>query len=52
MPSSAELKEILKENQIRGNSQYAKSILIDLLVKRGLVPEKYDTNKQLKQRRI
>ena len=51
MPSSAELKEILKENQIRGSSHYAKSKLIDLLVKRGLIPEKYDTNKQLKAKK-
>ena len=48
MPTSAGLKKILKENQIRGYSDYTKSKFIDLLVKRGLIPEKYDTNKQVK----
>ena len=48
MPTYAELMEILKANEIRGNSHYTKSKLIDLLVKRGLITEKYDTNKQVK----
>ena len=42
--------EILKANEIRGYSHYTKSILIDLLIKRRLIPEKYDTNKQVKAR--
>ena len=46
MPTSADLMEILKENEIRGYSHYAKSKLIDLLFNRGLIPEKYDANKQ------
>ena len=48
MPTYAELMEILKENQIRGYSHYTKSKLIDLLIKRVLIPEQYDTNKQVK----
>ena len=51
MPTSAKLKEILKENQIKGYSHYTKSKPIDLLVKRGLIPEKYDTNKQVKAKK-
>ena len=51
MPTYAELTEILKANEIRGYSHYTKSKLIDLLVKRGLVPEKYDTKKQVKARK-
>ena len=51
MPTSAELREILKENQIRGYSHYTKSKLIDFLVKRVLIPEKYYTNKQVKARK-
>ena len=39
MPTYIELMEILKENEIRGYSHYTKSKLIDLLVKRGLIPE-------------
>ena len=46
MPTYAELMEILKANEIRGYSHYAKSKLIDLLFKRGLIPEKYGNNKQ------
>ena len=46
MPTSAELMEILKDNEIRGYSHYIKSKLINLLIKRGLIPEKYGTNKQ------
>ena len=34
MPTSAELMEILKENEIRGHSHYTKSKLFDLLIKR------------------
>ena len=52
MPTSAQPKAIPKQNQIKGYSYYTKSKLIDLLVKRGLIPEKYDTNKQVQQRRI
>ena len=50
MPTYAELMEILKANEIREYSHYIKSKLIDLLIKRGLIPEKYDTNKQIKAR--
>ena len=39
MPTYAELIEILKANEIRGYSHYTKSKLIDLLIKRGLIPE-------------
>ena len=48
MLTLAQLKEILKENQIKGYSNYTKSKLIDLLDKRVLIPEKYETNKQVK----
>ena len=48
MPTYAELMEILKANEIRGYSHYTKSKRIDLLVKRGLIPEKHDKNKQKK----
>ena len=51
MPTSAELMEILKENQIRGYSHYIKWKLIDLLVKGGLIPEKYETSKQVKAKK-
>ena len=37
----AELIEILKSNEIRGYYHYTKSKFIDLLVKRGLIPEKH-----------
>ena len=50
MPTCAELMEILKDNQIRGYSHYTKSKLIDLLIKRGLIPEQY-TNKQEKAKK-
>ena len=43
--------EILTENEIRGYSHYTKSKLIDLLIKRGLIPEKYGTNKQEKAKK-
>ena len=46
MPTYAELMEILKANEIRRYSHYTKSKLIDLLVKRGLIPEKHAKNKQ------
>ena len=48
IPTYAELMEILKANEIRGYSHYTKSKLIDLLVKRGLIPEKHGKNKQEK----
>ena len=48
IPTSAELMEILKKNEIRGYSHYIKSKLIDLLIKKGLISEKYGTNKQEK----
>ena len=50
MPTYAELMEILKANEIRGYSHYTKSKLIDLLIKRDLIPEKYDINKQVKSK--
>ena len=40
--------EILKANEIRWYSNYTKSKLIDLLVKRGLIPEKHGNDKQEK----
>ena len=40
--------EILKANDIRGYSHYTNSKLIYLLFKRGLISEKYGTNKQEK----
>ena len=51
MLTFAQLKEILKENQIKEYSHYTKSKLIDLLDKRGLIPEKYKTNKQVKAKK-
>ena len=51
MPTSTQLKEILKENQIRGYFHCTKSKHIDLLVKRGLIPEKYETIKQVKAKK-
>ena len=51
MPTFAELKEILKQNQIKGYSHYTKSKLFDLLHKSGLIPEEYDTNKQAKAKK-
>ena len=50
MPTSAKLMEILNENKIRGYSHYTKSKLIDLLIKKGLIPEKYGTNKTRKSK--
>ena len=52
MPTYAELMEILTANEIRGYSHYTKSKFIDLWFKRRLIPEKYGTNKQGKQRKI
>ena len=46
MPRYAEVMEILKAYEIRAYSHYTESKLIDLLVKRGLIPEKYGKNKQ------
>ena len=43
--------EILKANEIRGYSHYNKSKLIDLLIKRLLIPEQYGTNKQEKAKK-
>ena len=51
MPTSAELMEILKDNEIGGYFHYTKSKLIDLLFQRGLMPEKYVTNTQEKGKR-
>ena len=48
MLTFAQLKEILKENQIKGYSHYTKSKLIVLLDNGGLISEKYETNKQVK----
>ena len=46
-----QLNEILKQNQIKGYSYYTKSLLIDLLDERGLMSEKYETNKQVKAKK-
>ena len=51
MPTYAELMKILKANEIRGYSHYTKSKLIDLLIKRGLMPVTYVTNKQEKAKK-
>ena len=51
MLSIAQLNEILKENQIKGYSHYTKSKRIDLSEKRGLIHEKYETNKQVKAKK-
>ena len=45
MPTYAELMKILKANEIRGYYHYTKSKLMDLLFKRGLISDKYGTNK-------
>ena len=39
MISLTELRAMLKENEIRGYLHYNKSELVDVLVKRGLLPE-------------
>ena len=51
MQTYTDRMEIRKANEIRGYSHYTKSKLIDLLIKRGLIPETYDTNKQVKARK-
>ena len=51
MSTYAELMEIIKANEIRGYSHYTKSELIDLLIKKGLICEKYDTTKQEKAKK-
>ena len=51
MPTYRELIEILKTNEIRRYSHYTKSKLIELLIKTGLIPEKYDTNEQVKAKK-
>ena len=48
MPTYTELMEIIKAIEIRGYSHYTKSKLIDLLIKRGLIPEKHGKYKQEK----
>ena len=48
MTTYAELMEIQKATEIREYSHYTKSKLIDLLVKRELIHEKLDKNKQEK----
>ena len=50
MPTYTGLMETLKANEERGSSHYTKSKLFALLIKRGLIPDKYDTNKQVKAR--
>ena len=39
MISFTELRAMVKENEIRGYLHYNKSELVDVLVKRGLLPE-------------
>ena len=39
MISLTELRAMLKKNKIRGYLHYNKSELIDVLIKRGLLPE-------------
>ena len=39
MISLTELRAMLKENKLRGYLHYNKSELVDVLVKRGLLPE-------------
>ena len=51
MPTYTELMEILKANEIRGYSHYTKQKLIDLLIKRELIPEKYAKNEQEKAKK-
>ena len=52
MPTTEEVMKILKENEIRGYSYYTKSKLIDLLIKRGLIPENLVLIIKKRQRRI
>ena len=51
MPTYTELTEIPKANEIRGYSHYTKSKHIDFLIKRELIPDKYDNNKQVNARK-
>ena len=51
MPTYARLMENQKANEIRGYSHYTNSKLIDLLFKRGRIPEKYGNNKQEKAKK-
>ena len=51
MSTYAELMEIIKANEIRGYFHYIKSKLIDLLIKKGLISEKYRTIKQEKAKK-
>ena len=51
MQTYAELIEILKANDLREYFDYTKSKLIDVLSKRGLIPEKYANNKQEKAKK-
>ena len=51
MPLYAELMEILKANEIREYSRYTKTKLIDLLIERELIPDKYANNKQVKAKK-
>ena len=46
MSTSAELMENLNENEISGYSHYTKWSLIDFLIEKGLISERYITNKQ------
>ena len=47
MPTFTELEGILKQNQMIGYFHYIKLKLFDLLYKRYLIPEEYDSNKQV-----
>ena len=51
MPTYAELMKILKANELRGYSHYTKTKLIDILIKRGLISQKYANNKQVKAKK-
>ena len=51
MQTSAEVMEILKENELRGYVHNTKSKFIDLLIKRSLLPKKCGTNKQEKAKK-
>ena len=46
MPTYAEKMEILNASEIIGYSHYTKSKLIDLLIRKGLISEKYGTIKE------
>ena len=53
MISLKELRDMLKENNIRGCLHYNKPELVDVLVKRGLIPEiiKITTSTSLPERK-